>query len=297
MDARRFDSLARGLSAAMTRRQGLRATLVAVAGGALVVDDAGASSRRRTCRGIGASCLRNSDCCTGGCDTRRSAPRTRRYRCACIPDCDGKTCGPDGCGGSCGDAFPLQCGADGVAYSVCEDFTPILGDYNDAIWCEGSVEGTTDGARSWWYVPANDPCTSSAECQRLPVCERDGYGCMCEATWTHRETGVIESLPPGEAWCGLYRSAPNPCLAGYDGKDGCSETIEGEVFGSWGRAWSTGDYAGYFDQCTSSAECVAKDARCNDSGNRCACELGWGWSDNTWGVYAEAYCSMFYLEN
>jgi hypothetical protein len=296
MDARRFDALTRTLTTALTRRQGLRAALVAIAGGALTVDPANAAVRRRTCRALAASCLRNSDCCSGTCETRRSVPRRERNRCVCIPDCDGKTCGPDGCGGSCGDAFPLQCGADGVAYSVCEDFTPTLGAYNDAIWCEGSVEGTTDGARAAWYPWGEDPCTSSAECQLLPVCERDGYGCMCEATWTNWETGEPGWDADGGAWCLLYRSAPNPCLAGYDGKEGCSATIEGDLFGTWGWAQDPSVYSGYSERCTSSAECVAKDARCNDEDKQCVCELGWGWFDTSWEVYDNAYCSLFWTE-
>jgi hypothetical protein len=47
----------------------------------------------------------------------------------CIPQCTGKVCGPDGCGGSCGSCLPTQtCTAAGI----CENniVTTIAGDVN-----------------------------------------------------------------------------------------------------------------------------------------------------------------------
>ena len=40
--------------------------------------------------------------------------------CACVPNCDGKNCGADGCGGTCGECpTELLCHADGVCKEDC----------------------------------------------------------------------------------------------------------------------------------------------------------------------------------
>lgn len=301
MDGTRFDRFARAMHRATTRRRGVAIAIAALTGGALASDDAAMASRR-TCRPEGASCLRNAQCCIGTCETRRTAPRNRRNRCVCIPNCDGKTCGSDGCGGSCGEAFPLLCGADGVAYSACEDFTPTLGDYGDAIFCESDIAGDIASVRAGWYPWGEDPCTTNAQCQLGPICDVAGYGCMCEGSWTDWETGDVDWDEDGATWCLLYRTAPTPCSAGIAGQPGCSETIEGDLIGNLGWAQSTGEYAGYMESCTSSADCVSKDSRCTDDDEvQCVCQLAWGYEDNTFAIYDFAiydagYCVLFYLE-
>jgi len=296
MDGTAFDALTRALSTGLTRRRGLGVLVGLAAGAGRAADSATANGRRTTCRPTGSGCTRNSQCCTGTCETRRTVLRSQRNRCICIPDCDGKTCGPDGCGGSCGDAFPLQCSDEGQIYSVCEDFDVTLGDFGDAIWCEGSVDGTTRGARANWYPWGFDSCASSADCQLGPACSVAGYGCHCEATWTDWETGEAEWDADGATWCQLYRSKEGPCYnGGVQGMPGCSETIEGQALGVEAWAKSVNAYAGYDKSCSTSAECVALDVRCTSPDIRCVCELGWGHDEDGWNTYDGGYCQLHYL--
>lgn len=50
----------------------------------------------------------------------------------CIPDCEGRVCGTDGCGGSCGEGCGIdeQCNAEGTA---CEDFNCIEAVFNEKL--------------------------------------------------------------------------------------------------------------------------------------------------------------------
>lgn len=52
-------------------------------------------SSRGTCvaQGVGGSCV---------CDNGYGNPDGDPFSCVCIPQCDGRVCGPDGCGGQCG---------------------------------------------------------------------------------------------------------------------------------------------------------------------------------------------------
>lgn len=72
-----------------------------------------------TCCPDGANCL-DQACCTPDCDGKQCGPDGCGGECGtcaegevcleeqtcCIPDCDGKECGFDGCGGECGDCLP-----------------------------------------------------------------------------------------------------------------------------------------------------------------------------------------------
>jgi hypothetical protein len=95
MDGNQFDNLARGLGARIGRRRLVQATAALLAGGASVGAIAGpdaSAAARRTCRAVGASCSRGSQCCTGTCPT--SGPRATRNRCTC-PDPDATVCSGD----------------------------------------------------------------------------------------------------------------------------------------------------------------------------------------------------------
>ncbi|MDP6944119.1 MAG: hypothetical protein QF464_08225, partial [Myxococcota bacterium] len=86
------------------------------------------------------SCFEFGDCCPGLCDVcGPSFPNN-----CCVPECEGKTCGDDGCGGSCGGCPPGQiCDA---AFQICIDctadcFEKACGDDG----CGGSCGGCEPG--------------------------------------------------------------------------------------------------------------------------------------------------------
>lgn len=101
-------------------------------------------------------------------------------RCQCIPDCDGKECGPDGCNGTCG-----NCGAQGM---VCEP---------ERFVC---VECSTDTDCGYGKICTNNTCELSQAC-------RESCG--------DRECGRVEGCPCGTCpqnlpVCNNHRCIPDP---------------------------------------------------------------------------------------
>ena len=150
MDGERFDSIAPGVAQVVTRRRVLGLAIGLLAGAGVASADA-AEPRRTYCRPVGHKCKRNTECCTGTCDLSIKTHRTRRNRCVCIPDCDGKVCGSDGCGGTCGDfdggceyAFE-SCNA-GICENVCADHA---GDQLCYERLDGSIVVSPEGCTGW----------------------------------------------------------------------------------------------------------------------------------------------------
>lgn len=99
MDAAGFDRLARALWVGATRRGVLRGLLTAVLVSLPIGNDAEAR------RGGGPTTHR---------DVAAERKRRKRRKKRCKPRCAGRVCGPDGCGGSCGEcAAPTSCDAQG----------------------------------------------------------------------------------------------------------------------------------------------------------------------------------------
>jgi hypothetical protein len=166
MDDRRFDDVTRRFGRLLNRRAVLASAAAATVAGIASVDDAGAAARR-TCRPLGASCLRNRDCCSATCETLRSAARTRRNRCSCpsgqVP-CDG-TCVELGneehclaCGDACGEGEAC-CGAGGCIE---------LGTDTDCLSCGDSCD--VDAAGN-----AREFCDGSDGCQTACGAVGTGY--------------------------------------------------------------------------------------------------------------------------
>jgi hypothetical protein len=159
MDDRRFDDVTRRYGHLLNRRAMLASAAAATVAGIASVDGAGA---RRTCRTLGASCLRNRDCCSVTCEILRSAPRNRRNRCVCPGDLIA-------CGSTCIDGMsdPANCGGCGI---VCESgecvdgaCAPPAGPCVGGVDLGGSCEKAVDCCS---LVCDNGTCVAGAiDCQ------------------------------------------------------------------------------------------------------------------------------------
>ena len=119
--------------------------------------------------------------------------------CDCIPDCNGKECGDDGCGGSCGEC-PVkctthdQCGAGEVCLGEPEGWPPM-----EICGLCGDVEACQCAAPSW---PVQYVCTTDADCKQNLMCGGqcdDCPGCpKCVHGWCAYETfDSVECLCSG----------------------------------------------------------------------------------------------------
>jgi hypothetical protein len=127
MDDRRFDALARSLATGQSRRQVLKGVLGL--GGAAVVTAAALPDEARAAR------------------RGYSGPSQPS---ACVPTCNGLTCGADGCGGTCACRRGLIC-----------------------------IEGTDLCA---WPCEGDDQCSNACHCDpNLEVCASNQSGAECSA--------------------------------------------------------------------------------------------------------------------
>jgi hypothetical protein len=141
MEREQFDHFARKFAGSTTRRR-TGAFLLALGLGTcfhpFAADKADARNRRR-----------------------KRKKRKDRGQAACTPNCIGKECGPDGCGGSCGQCPYDYCSSGGQ----CEDSTcgvcpsPLIcidGQCCDAS-CDGKVCGTSGCGFSCGKCPFDKP--------------------------------------------------------------------------------------------------------------------------------------------
>jgi agmatine/peptidylarginine deiminase len=146
--------------------------------------------------------------------------------CACVPQCEGKTCGDDGCGGTCG-----TCAADGVCVAgTCRD---------DCATCTPGEMGC-DGATSWLCVEGQGGChakqsvdcagrgltCTAGECVSVPrpdaddVVEADTVADTTEAdTADTADTAAGDTA--GEDAIGGDTSEAEVIATGGRGDDGC----------------------------------------------------------------------------
>ncbi|MCB9736878.1 MAG: hypothetical protein H6745_30220 [Deltaproteobacteria bacterium] len=148
-----------------------------------------------------------SDRCTG--DSATCA--------ACVAACDGRVCGPDGCGGTCGacgpspvdPTFPLAC-VDGACVEGCAP-TPRA--------CETAVCGDDGCGGSCGTCPGNTACLGG-QCVPAPGFSCEGFcktsapaGCGCDEACV----GHGDCCPDFVALCGCEPS----CSGRVCGDDGC----------------------------------------------------------------------------
>jgi hypothetical protein len=119
------------------------------------------------------------DGCGGSCGTCASGTCGSNGHCACTPKCSGRACGPDGCGGSCG-TCPAGSTCDGLGHCAVQ-CTPFCGTrVCGSDGCGGSCGSCTGG-----YT-----CGSAGTCQNKPGTQCGNVGacgsavscCKCNGT-------------------------------------------------------------------------------------------------------------------
>jgi hypothetical protein len=138
-----------------------------------------------------------------------STPSTcpENYKCAdgecvgCDPDCDGKECGDDGCGGSCGECEPDL---------HCENYRCVPGCQDECWWDEFYCMSQREYVVCGQYD--DDPCTEFSPPQRCPrgtrcseremacvsdTCEDECYAgqTQCLDEWTYMDCGQYDNDP------------------------------------------------------------------------------------------------------
>ncbi len=112
--------------------------------------------------------------CTAKCTANGTCCKDYEALCTCTPDCEGKSCGPDGCGGTCGKCVGDKpyCGADQQCTATC---TPKCGGAKCGDdGCGGTCGTCDDGFACGW----NQLCVPKTwQCD--PTYYGDKLGCDC----------------------------------------------------------------------------------------------------------------------
>ncbi len=112
------------------------------------------------------ACFQAGDCCDDVCQT---CGDEYPDQCGCEPDCAGKECGGDGCGGSCGACGGnAYCDGQGLCVPYC---TPK---------CSGKECGSDGCGGVCGVCTGNEQCNTQGQCQCVPNCagkECGGDGC------------------------------------------------------------------------------------------------------------------------
>lgn len=127
-----------------------------------------------TCEATEAECGPISDGCGGTiqCGGCGAGQQCQNLRCECVPQCDSKQCGPDGCGGTCGTCKSWEgCNVSGQC---------IPGATN--CQCHGTC-GTDGCAGICGVCGANEHCGIISSLQGAPVATECSTGCAFQLTF------------------------------------------------------------------------------------------------------------------
>jgi len=166
--------------------------------------------------GCDGECVARGDCCVDACSACG--------HCACIPDCEGRSCGDDGCGGSCGSCdAAARCGAgscepDPCAQSPCGPCSRC-----GQSGCEPLPEGSAcedgdlctvlDRCQEGECVGQARDCDDGRACTedscqaRSGRCISTGGDACCEQGRDCVLTGVLDAATSGDAGTGSDASA------------------------------------------------------------------------------------------
>ncbi len=222
------------------------------------------------CSGAG-TCVCVPDCevktcggdgCGGSCGScEASETCTTEGQCVCQPDCAGKQCGDDGCGGTCGTCGTGQaCTAAGQC--VCQPD------------CAGKQCGDDGCGGTCGTCGTGQACTAAGQCVCQPDCADkqcgdDGCGGTCGSCGT------------GQACTAAGQCVCQPDCAGMQcGDDGCGGTC-----GTCG----TGQACTAAGQCVCQPDCADKQCGDNGCGGLCGACTG-GLVCNAQGQCSEPPC-------
>jgi hypothetical protein len=132
-----------------------------------------------------------ADGCGGTCGTcgpNQTCNSSGQCTGSCTPSCSGKTCGSDGCGGSCGTCGPGQtCGSNGT--------------------CSG---GGTQCAHD--LCTAGGKLASNCDACVTKICASDSY--CCTTSWDNQCIGEVKSICADNRCSGGTTCAHDKCTAG-----------------------------------------------------------------------------------
>lgn len=192
------------------------------------------------------TCGWNEDRYSCGNTTGEDPSGTVSRDCPCTPACDGKVCGPDGCGGTCGQCAPNEaCTGEGRCECV-----PNCTDRDcGSDGCGGSC-GSCKSTFQW-------SCSAEGRC----VCEPYCTGRECGPDGCSGSCGSCTSpLVCAAAKCQSKPCAPS-CLAKQCGSDGCEGTC-GEC--------DPGDSCTLWGQCESCmVQCEGRECGSDGCGGTC----------------------------
>ena len=193
-------------------------------GAALLVSACSGSSSgscKPACQGL--SC--GPDGCGGTCGTCPAGQSCgANGQCgACVPSCSGKVCGSDGCGGSCGTCASGTC----LPAGTCSGCAPV---------CTGKVCGADGCGGTCGTCSAGQSCNASGACVCVPSCSgkacgSDGCGGTC-----------------GTCAYGQSCNASGACV--------CTPSCSGKACGADGCGGTCGTCSGS-QQCNASGQCIA----------------------------------------
>ena len=246
----------------------------------IVNDDPCLSAPRLVC--CGSAVCRDDGCtapviiesCDGGCADGACAP--------CAPDCDGRACGDDGCGGTCGGCTGGEvCGADGSC---------ACGPDGGLACCDGDVCAVDTCGAPQSVVAACEWGCGDGECLPCDVpcgeqnCGDNACGSSCGAcdggaacvagTCTCVANDHVGCCPAGDGVCsfdscGGVGARVNDCPSGCaDGVcESCTPACEGKSCGPDGCGGSCGG-------CTGGATCDGAACICAPADHLACCQDG-----------------------
>ena len=191
----------------------------------------------------------------------------------CMPDCSGKECGDDGCGGSCGNCSGCksvcsggQCEAQPQADSGCFD--------NDICWkdsCGAWGEKVTECGQAG-CKPGSKVCSGCEElCKSIECGENSGCNCgACPSGKSCQQNKCVVECGDGQCGAGEdYCNCPGDCAAST-----CAGCCQGTVC----KAGTSNSECG--KNGASCANCTASGKVCQSQG----CVVPPTWTDPTSGL-------------
>lgn len=246
MDGARFDTFVQSL-ASPTRRSIFGIALGGVAGSGMRFKEGDARKKRKKGKNKKKKQDDTNNDCPGGAGTCGTP---------CVRQCDGKACGSDGCGGSCGECSPGQGCQNGVCSATCTRTCSGRECGNDG--CGGSCGGCRGND-----VCLDGQCTCQLNCAGK-MCGDDGCGGSCGTCLAESETCTQNQCAcavSGGLGTGQICSSAAECCP-YTGEEVCNRGT-----GPCSSIFSA-CRTGLGGRCSGSCDC-REDLICQDGACRC----------------------------